>query len=142
MLATAGIAEAAALSQREASLLSVVNGVRADYGLRPLKVDVRLVRAARSHSATVLRTDRFAHGAFDVRLRRHGVRGPLLGENLAWGTGRRASASAVVRGWLASPSHRANLLRPGFRRIGIGAVTGAFAGYRGATVFTADFAGR
>jgi hypothetical protein len=33
------------------------------------------------------------------------------------------------------------LLRAGFRRIGIGLVTGSFAGHGRATVVTADFAG-
>ena len=42
---------------------------------------------------------------------------------------------------MSSPGHRANLLRPGFRRIGIGALVGRFSGYSGATVVTADFAG-
>jgi hypothetical protein len=34
------------------------------------------------------------------------------------------------------------LLRPGFRRVGIGISLGTFAGHGGATVVTADFAGR
>ena len=139
LTSTAG---AAARAKHEASLLAVVNGVRADHGLRPLAVDTRLTRAARGHSATLLRRGVLAHGSFSVRLRRSGARGPRFGENLAWGTRRYASADAIVRSWLASPGHRANLLRPGFRRIGIGALAGRFAGYRGATVVTADFAGR
>jgi uncharacterized protein YkwD len=136
------VAQAGALSQREASVVSIVNEVRAGHGLRPLRVDTRLTRVARSHSSTLLRTNVFTHGAMELRLRRSGARGPRFGENLAWGVGRHASAAAVVRSWLASPSHRANLLRPGYRRIGIGALTGRFGGYRGATVVTADFAGR
>ncbi len=141
-LLVTGFAQAASLSQRETSLLSAVNEVRAGHGLRPLAVDTRLVRVARSHSGTVLRTNVFAHGAMAARLRRSGARGPRFGENLAWGVGRRATAAAVVRSWLTSPSHRANLLYPGYRRIGIGTRTGRFAGYRGATVVTVDFAGR
>jgi uncharacterized protein YkwD len=43
---------------------------------------------------------------------------------------------------MRSPGHRANLLRPGWTRVGIGARVGTFQGYRGATVVTADFAGR
>jgi uncharacterized protein YkwD len=43
--------------------------------------------------------------------------------------------------WMASPGHRANLLRPGWVRVGIGARTGNFLGYPGANVVTADFAG-
>ena len=141
-LVVTGLAQAAGLSQREASVLSLVNQVRADHDLRPLAVDTRLVRAARGHSATLLRSNVVTHGAMTTRLRRSGARGPIYGENLAWGVGRRAAAAVVVGGWLASPSHRANLLRPGYRRIGIGSLTGRFAGYGGATVVTANLAGR
>jgi len=42
---------------------------------------------------------------------------------------------------MASAGHRANLLRPGWTRIGIGSRLGTFHGYTGATVVTADFAG-
>jgi len=141
-LLLAGTVSAAGLSQREASLLAAVNDLRADRDLRPLAVDAPLTRAARGHSASMLRRDVLTHGSFGERLRRSGARGPRFGENLAWGTGRQASARAIVRGWLASPGHRANLLRPGFRRIGVGALAGRFAGYSGAVVVTATFAGR
>ena len=136
---TAGAAE---LTQRESSLLSAVNGARAAHDLRPLAIDWRLVRVARSHSSTLLRRDVFTHGDFATRIRHSGARGPLFGENLAWGTGGLAAATSVVRAWLQSPGHRRNLLRPGFRRIGLGTATGRFAGHSGATVVTADFAGR
>ena len=99
-------------------------------------------RRARDHSSTLLRTNVFEHGSFAERIALHGARGPAFGENLAWGTGRLASAQAIVSAWMASPGHRANLLRPGWNRIGIGALNGRFLGYRGATVVTADFAGR
>jgi uncharacterized protein YkwD len=44
--------------------------------------------------------------------------------------------------WLASPSHRLVMLRPGFQRVGIGISIGTFAGRGNATLVTADFAGR
>ena len=135
-------ANAALLSKRESALLQAVNTARAAHDLRPLRVDRTLVRVARGHSVALLRRDVFTHGAFSTRIRRSGAQGPFFGENLAWGTGSRATAARIVRGWLRSPGHRRNLLRPGFRRIGIGAATGNFAGYAGATVVTADFAGR
>lgn len=131
-----------ALNQSERSLLSVVNEVRGNHGLRPLKVDPALARAARSYTATMIRTDVFTHGDMYGRLVRSGARGPMYGENLAWGTGAYAAARYIVRGWLGSPGHRANLLRPGWNRIGLGALKGNFLGYSGATVVTADFAGR
>lgn len=129
------------MNQRERSLVSIVNEARAANGLRPLRVDGALNRVARSYTMTLLRTNVFTHGAMAARLAGSGARGPLFGENLAWGVGTRGSARSLVRGWLASPGHRANLLRPGWTRIGIGAVRGSFQGYRGATVVTADFAG-
>ena len=134
--------QATSLNQTERSLLGVVNEVRGNHGLRPLKVDPALARAARSYTATMLRTGVFTHGDMFGRLSQSGAAGPMYGENLAWGTGPYATARQVVRGWMGSPGHRANLLRPGWTRIGLGALKGTFAGYRGATVFTADFAGR
>jgi uncharacterized protein YkwD len=120
----------------------VVNEVRAKHGLRPLKVDPALARTARSYTATMIRTDVFTHGDMFGRLAGSGAAGPAYGENLAWGTGPYATARGVVRGWMASPGHRANLLRPGWNRIGLGALRGNFLGYDRATVVTADFAGR
>ena len=124
------------------TLLRAVNGTRTAHGLRPLRIDVRLVRAARSHSLEMLRGDYFAHGDFHGRMVAFHVRGPAAGENLAWGNGSYAQPASIVAEWLASPEHRANLLRPGWTRIGIGLVRGTFLGNGGSTVVTADFAGR
>jgi uncharacterized protein YkwD len=140
--ATAPTASTApSLTQSERSLLAAVNGVRASHGLVRLSVDTKLQGAARAYSRTMLRTNRFTHGAMGARLSAHGVRGPRYGENLAWAVGHSAAAHRIVASWMASPGHRANLLRPGWRRIGIGALVGTFQGHRGATVVTADFAG-
>jgi uncharacterized protein YkwD len=128
-------------SQVEQSVVAAVNDVRAENNLRPLRVDVRLVEAARAHSTTLLRRNVFEHGSFAERIVLHGARGPAFGENLAWGTGPLASARSLVSAWMASPGHRANLLRPGWKRIGVGALTGRFLGHAGATLVTADFAG-
>ena len=134
-------AQAATLSKKERTLLETVNDVRAAHDLRPLQVDTTLVRAAQDYSTTMIRRDVFTHGALGQRLARYGARGPVFGENLAWGKGWRATPRAIVSSWMASPGHRANLLRPGWVRIGIGARTGTFLGHAGATVVTADFAG-
>jgi uncharacterized protein YkwD len=72
---------------------------------------------------------------------RFNVTGRLAGENLAWGTGARGTAQGIVAAWLASPEHRANLLRPSFTRVGISDLVGSFRGHSGAHVVTADFAG-
>jgi uncharacterized protein YkwD len=89
----------------------------------------------------MLRTGNFTHGDWYRRLRRHGVRGRTLGENIAWGVGTDGTAAAIVRMWLGSPSHRATLLNRGFRYVGVGVATGSFSGFGGASIATADFAG-
>lgn len=119
-----------------------MNHARAAHGLRPLRYDAKLEQAARSHSAEMVRTGAFSHGNFGRRMSSFRVRGPYMGENLAWGVGSFATAGQIVAEWLASPAHRANLLRGGFRRAGVGAAFGNFQGYAGATVVTADFGGR
>jgi uncharacterized protein YkwD len=135
-------AAAAPLTPAESGLLRAVNAARIAHGLQALRPDPALTRAARAHSAEMLAHDTFAHGDFRGRMLGFHVTGPLTGENLAWGTGPYGVAKAVVQEWLASPEHRANLLRPGFARVGVGAAVGTFVGRTGATVVTADFAGR
>jgi uncharacterized protein YkwD len=140
VLLIAASAQAAALSGPESAMLGQINAVRARHGLRPLRIDYRLVAAARGHSADMMNRQYFAHGSFTARARAAGAHGPMFGEDLAWGTG--VTPQWVVDRWLASPSHRAVLLRRGFRRVGIGIMFGTFIGHGGAAVVTADFAGR
>ena len=145
MVFSVSVAPAAAPARptnAEAELIRAINVVRVQHGVPPLRFDGRLERAARAYTRTMLSTGRFAHGDVRGRLVRYGARGPVYGENLAWGVGSRASATAVVQMWMASPPHRANLLRRGFRRVGIGRAVGTFGGYGGAVVVTANFAGR
>jgi uncharacterized protein YkwD len=137
----AGPASAATTSSAEASLLREMNNARTARHLAPLRADATLQRAARSHSVDMLRRSYFAHGDFALRMHRFHIAGSFAGENLAWGVGARAAARTIVADWLASPEHRKNLLRPGFRRVGLATLVGSFSGYAGATVVTADFAG-
>jgi uncharacterized protein YkwD len=134
-------AASATMTRSESSLLLEMNRVRVQNGLQPLRPDSHLERAARAYSKQLLQTNTFQHGAFGQRMVRFNVRGTLAGENLAWGTGARGTARGVVAAWLASPEHRANLLRPSFSRVGIGDLVGTFQGHGGAHVVTADFAG-
>jgi uncharacterized protein YkwD len=141
LLTASGALAAPTQRSAESSLLQAVNATRVAHGLRPLSLDTTLTRAARAHSVEMLHGNYFSHGNFRSRMLSFHVRGPVVGENLAWGNGSYAAAATVVSEWLQSPEHRANLLRPGFARIGIGATQGSFLGTGGATVLTADFAG-
>jgi len=136
------LAGQAQLSGQEENLLRSINRARARHGAPPLRIGPALQRAARSHSNAMLRTGNFTHGDWYRRLRRNGARGRTLGENIAWGTGVQGTADAIVQMWLASPPHRTTMLRGGFRYIGVGVATGSFSGFPGASVATADFAGR
>jgi uncharacterized protein YkwD len=123
------------------ALLREMNRVRVEHGLGRLTADTHLEHAARAHSREMLGSNVFEHGAFGSRMLQFKVTGRLAGENLAWGTGARGTAQGIVLAWLASPEHRANLLRPSFTRVGISDLQGSFRGHRGAHVVTADFAG-
>jgi uncharacterized protein YkwD len=123
------------------AVLEEINRVRAAHGLAKLRRDARLSRASRAHALDLMRRDVFEHGDFEARMHRFAATGPRFGENIAWGAGSRGSARAVVRMWMRSPGHRANLLRPGWRRVGIGVTAGRFGGYDGVRVVAAAFAG-
>jgi uncharacterized protein YkwD len=130
-----------ALTWRDRLVLEEMNRIRAAHGLAPLRIDPTLQRAALAHSKDMAAKGYFSHGDFASRLRRHGVRAARVAENIAWASGRNR-ARRVVRMWMNSPPHRANVLRPGFRRVGVAGVVGSIFGRRGAMVVTADFAGR
>jgi uncharacterized protein YkwD len=118
-----------------------MNHARAEHGLSALRLDTHLQQAAVAHSREMIASNTFEHGAFGTRMQRYKVSFSLAGENLAWGTGTMAKANAIVAEWLASPEHRANLLRPTFTRVGVGDLVGSFQGHDGARVVTTDFAG-
>ena len=110
----------------ELDILDHVNRARAEAGLAPLERNDTLDSVARMHSDEMLRLGYFDHRAPDEtnpvdRLRAVGFLVPRSGENIAFGP----SARAAHDGLMASPSHRANILNPGFARVGIGASRGA-----------------
>jgi uncharacterized protein YkwD len=145
LLATVVTAPAADASSRhpsrvESTTLRLINQAREAKGLKPVRLDRRLWRAARHHTRDMIRRHYFAHGATSDRLARY-VRSGVIGETLAWGSGTYASPASTVNSWLHSPPHRRILLDPDFRYIGIGSRSGAFQGESRARVYTADFRG-
>ena len=130
------------LGKVRAAVLCLHNQERAAHGLSKLEANKKLSKAARGHSTFMVRASRFEHGDLAGRIRRAGYRGWTYGENIAWGTGQLATPGEIHRAWMSSPGHRANILRPQFREIGIGIALGAAgAGPDGAT-YTADFGAR
>ena len=74
-----------------------------------------------------------------------GYRSWMVGENLLWASPD-VGAARALKLWLASPPHRANLLNPGWRQIGLAAVHSSSApgvyGNAPTTIVTADFGAR
>ena len=115
-------------SSVEESIRDCANRQRQEHGLRHLDRDRALDRAARFHARRMLARGFFDHedpsgdGPAD-RVRRFTKRRyVIVGENLAVGF---ESAAAACRGWMDSPTHRANILRSSFTRVGGGFAAGS-----------------
>lgn len=124
----------------------LVNVERRRLGLRPLRVDRRLNRAAFDKGGDMIRRRYFGHDQTPTaRIAATGYlnnsRDWLVGENLAWGWGQRSTPAFVVQGWMQSRTHRANLLRRRFREIGLSVFNLLPSGDAGAT-YTAEFGSR
>ena len=126
----------------EAGVSCLVGAIRAERGLPALEPSAALEALAQRHGVAMVARRYFAHvspsgGTVDKRARRLGyLAGPcwILGEDLGWAPPEVASARAVVDAWMESASHRAVILDPRFREIGIGLVDAApVAGTAGAT---------
>ena len=166
LVALAGPSPARALtvSDRDAleeGVVSRINSVRRNHGLRSLSVVSRLDEAADRHSTSMASASYFRHElytptrattwtSFGTWIRWYwpgpGYSSWSAGENLAWGAPA-ISASQTVSRWMASPGHRANILNPAWRNIGVGAVhvadpRGSYASWDDVTIFAADFGTR
>ena len=109
----------------EAAAVSLTNAERAEAGCPALRVDQRLVTAARKHSADMAANNYFSHTSQNgdspwKRMEDAGYPSPGA-ENIAKG---HATAAAVVQGWMDSPGHRANILNCDLRAIGVGRASG------------------
>jgi uncharacterized protein YkwD len=128
--------------------LCLINAERSKAGAQPLRLDARLNRAAVRHSRDMVAKRYFAHesrsGArFSSRIADTGWMSGRsrwsVGENLAWGSGTRATPTSIVAAWMHSAGHRHNMLDPRFHVIGIGIVSGAPVGANGGSTYTTDF---
>lgn len=105
----------------ERIVLQETNLVRSQHGLPPLSFDVKLMRAARSHAATMAQVQVMSHkfrgNTPAGRAAYFGYQGPIR-ENIANGYG---PDHVVTVAWMNSPPHRANILSPS-ANIGVGMV--------------------
>jgi uncharacterized protein YkwD len=145
---TANVAEI-----RDATLC-LLNVERRAHGLAPLAENGSLETAATKYSRQMVRDGFFDHvspgGSTMVqRIKRsnylQGANGWAIGENIAWGSGDRATPRETVSAWMGSAGHRRNILDRGFRHVGVGIGLGAPVRLRAsstAATYTTDFGRR
>ena len=107
----------------EQYLLSAANQDRAAHGLRPVRMDESLARAARLHAFAMEQHGTISHqfageSELAARARDAGSHFSLVTENVAEGQ----NAAQIHDMWMASPGHRANLLDPNVDSVGIAVV--------------------
>ena len=128
--------------------LCTLNAERARHGLPRLQLNKKLSSAARWHARDMVRRDYFAHdslggGTFVDRIRRSGyMKGASswsVGENLAWGSNERSAPRTITSMWMNSAGHRANILSPAFRDVGIGIAMGAPGASGSAATYATEF---
>jgi uncharacterized protein YkwD len=155
LLAPAAVAAPArpgrALSPLESGVLADINAFRRAHHLPALRVNAKLDAAARAHTVQMAEDGYFAHESADgssfwLRIQSFYASGPWgywsVGENLLWSSPS-VSPRKALEMWLGSPEHRANLMNPRWREIGISAVhvaaaPGIFKGLD-VTIVTTDF---
>lgn len=97
-----------ALHPIEARIIERTNAQRTRHGLPALAVDARLQTSARRHAAWMTNNRSMTHTS------------QAVGENIAMG---QHSSTEVLNAWMNSDGHRANILNPGYSRIGVAAYT-------------------
>jgi uncharacterized protein YkwD len=115
-----------------ATMRRMINQTRRRAGLPALRTNRKLNRAARLKLHRIGACHQFSHtpcgSSFTSTFRAAGWRRPTMGENIAWGTSYLGAAPEILRSWMASPGHRANILHGKFRYGGLAVGTITLAG--------------
>ena len=111
-------------------LLVLTNQKRQENGLGPLSLDERLSQAAIGKSNDMLAKGYWAHISPDgitpwAFIKGAGYSYTYAGENLARGY---TNSSDVINAWMASDSHKANMLSGNYSNVGFAVVTGSLNG--------------
>ncbi len=114
----------------EKRIFDLVNAERARHRLPPYRFSQELASLARLHSRNMVRYRFFSHtdheGQDPSDRKRRSFPGMFgsIGENIAYNAGATEAEAArnLMRSWMASPGHRANILRDSFTHMGVGVV--------------------
>lgn len=113
----------------ELKMLDLVNEERTKKGLQPLQADTALTALARKHSKDMFAKGYFSHYTGEgedpfARMQEANIHFLAAGENLALAQ----TLHTAHNGLMHSPGHRANILNPDFRNVGIGIIDGGIYG--------------
>ena len=117
--------QAPATAQMEAQVRQRINAIRQKQGLSQLRNNEKLAQVARNYSQQMAEKKFFSHtspeGSTMVqRVQSARIFYLMVGENLFMCTNVPQPVPSAVQGWMDSPGHRANILRPEYRETGIG----------------------
>ncbi len=106
----------------ESEVVRLVNVERSKNGLGPLTQNWELSRVARYKSQDMMNKGYFSHtsptyGSPFRMMESFGIRFSAAGENIAKG---QRTAAEVMRDWMNSPGHKANILNGSYQQIGVG----------------------
>jgi uncharacterized protein YkwD len=109
-------------TSREVEVARLINLERANVGVDPVVIDMRLVQAAHRHSDDMAANDFVSHTGSDAsrpwdRIADAGY--PILAGGETIGAGHPDEAS-VVQGWMDSPPHKEILLGSEYQHLGLG----------------------
>jgi uncharacterized protein YkwD len=137
------------ISQLNAAILCLVNGERADQGLAALTHVPALDQSSEGMCSRMVSEHFFSHETPDGKTVVDRVEPTgyipksgdwVVGENLAWGSGALSTPQAIVNGWMNSPGHRANILAPDYKDVGLAACMGSPQdASKGGTVYVNNF---
>lgn len=108
----------------ELQVLALTNVERQKEGLKPLALDDALMKNAREKSNDMKINNYFSHTSptygspFD-QMKKNGIKYKSAGENIAKG---QKTPEQVVKAWMDSPGHRANILNEKYTHLGVGYV--------------------
>ncbi len=108
----------------ENEVIRLVNEIRVKNGLNALIPDWELSRVARYKSQDMKDNNYFSHtspvyGSPFNMMKKFGISYKTAAENIAKG---QKTPQAVVNSWMNSSGHRANILNPSYKKIGVGYV--------------------
>ena len=111
------------VKRAQTATLCLINKERRKQKVPVLLEARRLVKAAGGHSRDMVRRQYFAHNSPEGkdpgdRITATGYRFSTWGENIAWGSGKLGTPASIVRSWMKSPGHRANILTRAFEESG------------------------